>query len=94
MPKISQSEIVRQISEKTNLTQKETDSFINDFFEVIKENLATGNDVSFVGFGAFFVNNRPAREGRNPKTGEKIQIEAKNVVKFKAGKGLNDGVNG
>jgi len=94
MAKIPQSEIIRQLAEKTNLTQKDTDSFISEFFEVIKDNLATGNDISFVGFGGFSVAKREAREGRNPKTGETIQIAAKNVIKFKAGKGLSDSVNG
>ena len=94
MAKISQSEIIRQLAEKTNLTQKDTDSFISEFFEVIKDNLTTGQDISFVGFGGFSVAKREAREGRNPKTGETIQIAAKNAVKFKAGKGLSDSVNG
>ena len=67
---------------------------VSNLLEIIKDNLSNGYDVAFMGFGTFSINKREAREGRNPATGAKIQIEAKNVVKFKAGKGLNDGVNG
>ena len=56
--------------------------------EITKDNLSDSYNVYFIGFGAFCVNKREAREDRNPATGEKIQIEAKNVVKFKVRKDL------
>jgi len=92
--KTSKSDIVKQIAENTNISQKDVDAVLSNFFSSIKDNLnQDGDNVSFVGFGSFSVKRREAREGRNPKTGEKIQIEAKNVVKFKAGKELEGGVN-
>ena len=92
--KTSKSDIVKQIAENTNISQKDVDAVLSNFFSSIKDNLnQDGDNVSFVGFGSFSVKRREAREGRNPKNGEKIQIPAKNVVKFKAGKDLEEGVN-
>jgi len=60
--------------------------------DVITDTLQKGDQVAFTGFGTFSVSRRAAREGINPATGEKIQIQAVNVPKFKAGKGLKDAV--
>ena len=91
--KISKAHIVDQLAKKTVSTKKDAEQYVNNILDIIQDNLSNGYDVSFVGFGAFSVNKREAREGRNPQTGEKIQIAAKNVVKFKAGKELEEGVN-
>ncbi len=61
--------------------------------DAIANTLKDGNKVAILGFGTFSVSHRPAREGRNPATGETIKIAARNVVKFKAGKALNEKVN-
>ena len=63
------------------------------FLAVIEEGLVNGVDVTFLGFGKFEVNERAARTCRNPQTGEEMEVEAKKVVKFKAGKGLSEKVN-
>ena len=76
------------------LTQKKAKEVINTIMEIINGSLAKGEKVQLVGFGNWQVRARAARKGRNPRTGETIQIEAKNVVKFKAGKGLAEAVNG
>jgi len=60
--------------------------------EGVSQSLANGDAVTLIGFGTFSVSERAARTGRNPQTGEAIQIAAKSVVKFKAGKGLKDAV--
>jgi len=62
-------------------------------FDAITQALRSGDDVRLVGFGTFAVSKRAAREGRNPRTGEKIQIAASNQPKFTAGKGLKDALN-
>ncbi len=62
-------------------------------FDIITESLKKGEEVRLVGFGTFNVSNRAATEGRNPRTGETIQIPASKQPKFKAGKGLKDAVN-
>ena len=66
---------------------------VNIIMDVIKETLAKGETVRLVNFGTFKVVARKARKGRNPRTGEAIDIPAKNVVRFKAGKGLAEAVN-
>jgi len=66
---------------------------VDAVFEAIENSLKQGTDVRLVGFGTFSVTRRSASEGRNPRTGEKIQIPAQNQVKFKVGKGLKDAVN-
>ena len=92
--KISKSDIIKQIAENTNSTKKDVENVLSNFFKSIKNNLnQDGDSISFVGFGGFSLKRREQREGRNPQTGAKIQIPAKNVVKFKAGKELEEGVN-
>jgi DNA-binding protein HU-beta len=68
--------------------KKALDAFIKNTMEALKKN----ERVTLVGFGTFSVSNRNARTGRNPQTGKEIQIPAKNVIKFKAGSELTDGV--
>lgn len=65
---------------------------VEAIFDIITKQLASGEEVAITGFGTFKVSNRAAREGVNPKTGEKIQIAATTVPKFKAGKALKDAV--
>jgi len=91
--KLSKAHIIDQLARKSVITKKESEQYVNNILEIIKENLSNGYDISFIGFGSFSINKRAAREGRNPQTGEKIQIAAKNVVKFKAGSALGDEVN-
>jgi nucleoid DNA-binding protein len=81
------------ISEVTGITKSETSTVVDAFISQIESSLQTGNDVSIVGFGTWKKKHRAARSGRNPQTGETLQIAAKNTVTFSAGKALKDSVN-
>lgn len=86
---MNKTELIDQIAAKAGLSKADSKKAIEATLEAIKEALAANDKVALVGFGTFAVNERPAREGINPATKEKIQIEAKKVVKFKAGAELN-----
>ena len=89
---MKKTEFVEAVAEKTGMTKKDVDAVTKAGSEVITETLAKKEDITFLGFGTFSVAERAAREGRNPSTGEKIQIKAAVVPKFKAGKALKDAV--
>ena len=85
-------EFVGKIAEKTGSTKNDAEKAVNAFLETVTETLKSGYKVVFTGFGSFEVTERAAREGRNPQTGEAMQIKATKAPKFKAGKGLKDAV--
>ena len=87
---MNKSELVAAIVEKTGSTKKDAEAIMNATFEAISD--ANGDKVSLIGFGNFEVRERAAREGKNPQTGEKIQIAACKVPAFKPGKALKDRV--
>jgi DNA-binding protein HU-beta len=91
---VNKTELVSAVAEKADLTKKESERVINALFASIEEALARGDKVQLVGFGTFEVRDREARKGRNPQTGEEIEIPATKVPAFKAGKALKDAVNG
>ncbi|MGI6650114.1 MAG: HU family DNA-binding protein [Bacillota bacterium] len=91
---MNKTELVSAVAEKADLTKKESERVINALFASIEEALARGDKVQLVGFGTFEVRDREARKGRNPQTGEEIEIPATKVPAFKAGKALKDAVNG
>jgi DNA-binding protein HU-beta len=80
-------------TEEKKVTQKAASEYVNAIIDVITEALVAGDEVSLTGFGKFSVTERAAREGRNPATGETIQIAASKSPKFKAAKALKDAVN-
>ena len=86
-------ELVAAMAEKAGLTKKDAEAALKAFTDVVAEELQKGEKVALVGFGTFEVSERAAREGRNPQTGETIQIAASKAPKFKAGKALKDAVN-
>ena len=86
-------ELVEVVAEKAGLTKADATRAIDATFEAITEALSKGDKVPLVGFGTFSVSKRAAREGRNPRTGDKVQIAARNAVSFKAGSALKDSVN-
>lgn len=90
---LSKAEFVAKVSDKTELTKKDSEKAVNAFLETIQETMVAGDAVSFVGFGSFEVRERAARKGRNPQTGEEIEIAASKVPAFKPGKSLKDAVN-
>lgn len=85
-------DMVKTMAEKTGLSQRDCDKAVKAFLETVKESLVKGEKVSFTGFGSFEVVERAAREGRNPRTKEPIQIPACKAPVFKAGKDLKDAV--
>lgn len=90
---MNKSELIDAVAEHSGLSKTDTTKAINSFVETVTDAMQRGDDVVLVGFGTFSVKDRAARTGRNPKTGETLQIAASKVPGFKAGKGLKDAVN-
>ncbi|CZQ84731.1 prokaryotic integration host factor signature [Trichococcus palustris] len=88
----NKAELIERVAGKTNLTKKDVTASVDALFEVIQEALKDGEKVQVIGFGNFEVRDRAARKGRNPQTGEEIQIEASRIPAFKPGKALKDAV--
>jgi len=90
---MNKAELINAVSGATALTKTQAGEVIDAALQAIQEALAKGDDVKILGFGSFAVNQRAAGEGRNPRTGEKILMPARNVPRFKAGTALKDAVN-
>ncbi len=90
---MTKTELVSAVAEKAGITKKDADLAVNTVFDCITDTLAKGEKITIVGFGNFEVRERAAREGINPRNGDKIQIEASKVPAFKAGKALKDAVS-
>ena len=90
---MNKNDLVATVSNKTDLSKADAAAAVDSVFDAISEALTGGEEVRLVGFGTFSITDRRATEGRNPRTGEKIQIKASKQPKFKAGKGLKDSVN-
>ncbi|NLP18268.1 MAG: HU family DNA-binding protein [Firmicutes bacterium] len=91
---MNKGELITSVANKIDITKKDAEKAVNAVFETIQETMATGERVQLIGFGTFEVRDRKARKGRNPQTGEEIDIPAAKVPAFKAGKGLRDAVAG
>ena len=91
---MKKDELISKIAEKANLSKKDADAAVKAFTETVQEVLAAGDTITLVGFGTFTVKKRAARNGKNPRTGEMMQIAACNAPTFKAGRVLKDAVNG
>lgn len=89
---MTKKELVQNIAEEAGISKAVAEKSLNAVIDGITDALSNREKVTFVGFGTFHVSERPARKGRNPKTGEPIQIPASVVPKFKAGKSLKDAV--
>lgn len=83
---MNKGELVDKVAEKANVTKKQADAVITATIETIMEAVSADDKVTLVGFGSFESRERKAREGRNPKTGEKMDIPATKVPAFSAGK--------
>ena len=90
---MNRSELVAKISEKSELTKKDSEKALTAFIEAVTDALKAGDKVSLVGFGSFEVKNVPAKEGINPATGAKIQIPASKKPVLKFGKAYKDSIN-
>ncbi|MEW5761847.1 MAG: HU family DNA-binding protein [Bacillota bacterium] len=87
---MNKAELVSAVAEKTDLTKKDVEKAVTALLDSIGDALARGDRVQLVGFGTFEVRERAARKGRNPQTGEEIDIAASRVPVFKAGKALRE----
>ncbi|MCX7015991.1 MAG: HU family DNA-binding protein [Candidatus Sumerlaeota bacterium] len=91
---MTKADVANKITERTGLSRKEAMDAMEVFLRCIKNALKEGEKVSLVGFGTFYVKQKNSRNGRNPRTGEKIQIPSKQVATFKPGKAFREVVNG
>jgi DNA-binding protein HU-beta len=90
---MNKGELIESVASQANLSKADAGRAVDAIIDAISGTLQTGGQVSLVGFGTFTVKSRAARQGRNPRTGETIQIKASKVPGFKAGKALKDAVN-
>ena len=90
---MNKSELIAAVAEKAEISKKDAEKAVKAFTDAVAEELAKGGKVQLVGFGNFEVSERPAREGRNPRTGETMTIAASKTPKFKPGKALKDEIN-
>ncbi len=90
---MNKTELVEAIAESADISKAKAGQALDGMVDAITNTLKDGDTVSLIGFGTFLVRDRAARTGRNPKTGEAIQIKASKSPAFKAGKALKDAVN-
>jgi integration host factor subunit alpha len=90
----TKTSIIEEISKKNNLSPSEAKDKIECLLEIMKSTLVSGEDLMISGFGKFQVNEKPARKGRNPATGEVMTLEKRRVVSFKCAGKLRDRING
>ena len=91
---MNKSDLIAKVTELSGLSKADADKGVDAVFAAITGALMDGDDVRLVGFGTFSTTARPARQGRNPRTGKTITIPAAKAPKFSAGKGLKEAVNG
>lgn len=90
---MNKAQLVERISTETKMTKSQTEQLLDTTLDVIKKTVSKGDEVKLVGFGTFSRGKRKARVGRNPKTGDTIQIPAAKVPRFRAGKEFKDVLN-
>lgn len=83
---MNKAQLIDRLSQRTKLTKNQTEELLNATIEIIQKTVAKGDDVKLVGFGTFCGLNRKPRKGRNPKTGETVEIPGGRIPKFKPGK--------
>jgi len=89
---MTKAELIAKIASQDGITKSQAEKGLNGFITAVSEAMASGDKVTLVGFGTFSVKERAKREGRNPRTGEKLKIPASKTVGFKAGKALSEKV--
>jgi DNA-binding protein HU-beta len=90
---VNKTELIAAVADATDLTRAKAAEVVDAVFDTITAAVKTKDEVRLVGFGAFAVATRKASRGRNPRTGQPIQVAASNTVRFKVGKALKDAVN-
>ncbi len=91
---MNKGDLVDTVAEAAGISNTQATDAVNSVFSSIESTLKNGDKAAFIGFGTFSTSIRKAREGRNPATGETIQIAEKTQIKFKPGKALADSING
>jgi DNA-binding protein HU-beta len=91
---LTKQEFIKKVSQKTNLNEREAGKAVDAFLEVVTDTLKTGDSINFTGFGKFSAAARAARQGVNPRTGDRVEIAATTVPKFSAGSQLKAAVKG
>ena len=91
---MNKSQLIDRIAENADISKAAASRVLDSYIDAVTSTLSKGDTVALVGFGTYSLRVRSAREGRNPQTGETIDIAAANVPTFKAGKALRDAVNG
>ena len=90
MARLSKQDVASSVADTTGLSKREANEAVEAVLGAIQNALSNGDSVGLIGFGTFEVATRAAREGRNPRTNDKISIPSKNVPRFKPGKGLKE----
>lgn len=90
---MNKNDLVASVAQISGLTKADASRAVDGIIQAITKSLKQKKEVRLVGFGTFTVTDRPAGEGRNPRTGEKIKIRAATLPKFRAGKGLKEAIN-
>jgi len=90
---LTKAELVEEVARATQLTKKQAEEIVNTVFRTIVDSLRSGRKIELRGFGSFRIRNRGARIGRNPKTGEKVEVPPKRIPYFKPGKELKEKLN-
>jgi integration host factor subunit beta len=90
---MTKADLVEQVAREAEMTKKDAEQLVEIIFDSITESLNNGEKIELRGFGSFRVRERNSRKGRNPKTGEAVEIPAKRVAYFKPGKELKDLIN-
>ena len=91
---MTKQEFINKVSQKSGLSSRDSQKAVEAFLDTITDTLKDGGEVNFTGFGKFSAANRAARQGVNPRTGERVQIAATTVPKFSAGSQLKQAVKG
>lgn len=90
---MNKQELISAMAAKADMTKDQAGAALEAFIDSVTDALKNGDEVRLLGFGNFMVSRREAKMGRNPQTGEQVQIKAANVARFKVGKGLKDNIN-
>jgi len=90
---LTKAELVEEVAKATQVTKKQAEEIVNTVFQTIVESLRSGKKIELRGFGSFRIRSRGARIGRNPKTGERVEVPPKRIPYFKPGKELKEQLN-
>jgi len=90
---MNKSQLIEQVADRTEMSKRDAGEAVEAVLQTIEDHLSRGAEIAITGFGKFHVAERSARQGRNPRTGDRIEISAARVPRFSAGAGLKQAVN-